>query len=186
MCYHSLFIISPKVLCSTSWLASNTHSNTRTHKPRNKAWNAIKPHLRDTRGPANASQVTGAIFLDNRKFTHSCPKETTLTQVTIFWHPRSYNVYFINYHPLIQKCTTSRHALHICDIHKECWKMPPNLDLAPSHLWTLEISYDKAVQEGHEHASITLELWSSWYNVLIILVTLFDGTSPGSTDGKFR
>lgn len=186
MCYHSSFIISPKVLCSTSWLASNTHSTTWTHKPRTNAWNVIKPHFHDRRGPANASQVTGAIFPDDRKFTHPCPKETPLTQVTIFRHPRSYSVYFSNYHPLIQKCTTSCHALHICDIHKECWKMLPNLDLAPSHLWTLERSYEKAVQEGHEHASITWELLSSWYNIPIILVILFDGTSPGSTNGKFR
>jgi hypothetical protein len=181
-----LVIVSPKVLCSTLWLASNTHSTKQTHKPRTKAWNAIKLHLGDSRGPANASQVTGAIFLDDRKFTHSCPKETPLTQVTIFWHPKSYSVYFINYHPSIQKCTTSCHALHIHDIHKEFWKMVPNLDMAPSHLWTIERSYDKAVQEGHEHTSTSWELLSSWYNVLIILGTLFDGTSPGSTDGKFR
>lgn len=183
MYYHTWFVISPKVKCSTS--CSNTHSTTWTHKPRNKAWNVIIPHHQDRRGPANASKVTGTISLDDRKFIHSCPKETPSTQVTIFWHPRRYSVHFINYHSLIQKYITSHCAPYIGDIHKECWKMPPNLDVAPSHAHPLsEPLKDITKQfrkphvphyEGHEHASTTGELFK----------LMLQCTSPGSNDSNF-
>lgn len=41
------------------------------------------------------------------------------------------SVHFINYHPLIQTRITSRPALNIHDIQKECWKMTPKSGIGP-------------------------------------------------------